>query len=82
MKTSREKILKALGDLVRGNRQNLNISQEELAHRSGLDRTYISGIERGTRNPSFTVIVSLALGLGISVSQLFKDIEVMLRNRK
>ena len=44
--------LKALGILARKRRENLNISQEELAMRSNLDRTYISGIERGVRNPS------------------------------
>lgn len=53
----------------------MEISQEELGFRSGLDRTYISGIERGVRNPSFTVLVALSQGLGLTVSELFSDLE-------
>ncbi|MBV9251850.1 MAG: helix-turn-helix transcriptional regulator [Acetobacteraceae bacterium] len=40
-------------------------SQKELAHRAGLDRTYISGIERGIRNPTVLVLQDLAQVLGI-----------------
>jgi len=68
-------VLKALGSLARKHREKLGISQEELAMRSNLDRTYISGIERGVRNPSVTALVSLAYGLGISLSSLFEGLE-------
>jgi transcriptional regulator with XRE-family HTH domain len=67
--------LKALGFLVRKHREQLRISQEELATRSSLDRTYISGIERGVRNPSLTALLNLANGLGINVSQLLENLE-------
>jgi len=72
--------LKALGILARKRRENLNISQEELAMRSNLDRTYISGIERGVRNPSLTALLSLAEGLGLSISQLLNGLEVGIKN--
>lgn len=53
----------------------LGISQEELGLRANLDRTYISGVERGVRNPSLTALISLANGLGISVSVLLHGLE-------
>ncbi|MDB9372504.1 helix-turn-helix domain-containing protein [Nodularia sphaerocarpa] len=76
MNESKQKILCALGSLVRKYRTEQGISQEELGLRANLDRTYISGVERGVRNPSLTALVSLANGLGISVSILLKNLEV------
>mgnify|MGYP006268694251 CR=1 FL=1 len=75
MDKNKTKILQALGFLVRQHRLNLGISQEELAMRSNLDRTYISGIERGIRNPSLTALVSLADGMKINVSNLLEGLE-------
>ncbi len=46
------------------------ISQEELGYRSRLHRTYIGGIERGERNPSFMNIVKIADALEVSGSEL------------
>lgn len=70
MSLSRDEVLNVFGQLVRQRRQQIGISQEELGYRSGLDRTYISGLERGVRNPSLTALVSLSQGFGISVSDL------------
>lgn len=75
MDKSKSKILGALGYLVRQRRIALGISQEELGLRANLDRTYISGVERGVRNPSLTAIVSLANGLNITVSELLNNLE-------
>jgi len=55
-------------------RQIRGLSQEALAEVCNLDRTYISGIERGIRNVSLRNIEALANGLGVSLSELFKDI--------
>lgn len=76
MDKSKQKILCALGYLVRQYRTEQAISQEELGLRANLDRTYISGVERGVRNPSLTALVSLANGLGISVSILLQNLEI------
>ena len=45
-------------------------SQEELAERSGLHRTYISGVERGVRNPTLTVIDKIATALNVRLAEL------------
>ena len=59
-----------LGKRVRNMRLQRGYSQEKLAEKCGFDRTYISLIERGLRNPSFTNLLKLAEGLGSSVSEL------------
>lgn len=48
-------------------------SQEDLAEESGLHRTYISGIERGIRNPTITVIETLARGLKVAPADLLPN---------
>lgn len=73
-------MLKAFGQLIRQRRQTLGISQEELGYRAGLDRTYVSGLERGVRNPSLTALVSLAQGFGINVSDLADQLEQEMGN--
>lgn len=50
-------------------------SQEDFAHHVGLDRTYVSGLERGRRNPTLDVIVKLAHGLDVTPSELLATIE-------
>jgi len=82
MDTDKIAALKALGFLVRKQREKLSISQEELATRSNLDRTYISGIERGVRNPSLTAILSLSNGLGINTSDLLENLESEIKKIK
>jgi CheY-like chemotaxis protein len=65
--------LKALlGAAIKAERSALGISQEELAYRADLHRTYISDVERGARNPSIESIEKLAGALEISVSMLFE----------
>ena len=64
-------VQKVFGNSVRVSRNLLGLSQEELAERSTLHRTYISDLERGQRNPSLSTILRLAHALEISVSTLF-----------
>jgi transcriptional regulator with XRE-family HTH domain len=66
-------IRQRFGLAIRQRRQELGISQEELSFRAGLHRTYISDIERGSRNPSLENIEKLAKALDISVSILFAN---------
>lgn len=51
-------------------RRSKDWSQEELAHRSGLHRTYISDLERGARNPTIEVVNKIAVALRVSCGEL------------
>lgn len=61
-----------LGTAIKTERYGLRISQEQLAERAGLHRTYVSDVERGARNPSIASIEKLAQALNVSVSHLFE----------
>ncbi len=63
-------IRKQVGLNVQKIRRERGWSQEELAFESGLHRTYISGIERGARNPTLLVIDQLATALNVSPARL------------
>jgi len=65
-------IKKLFGDRVRELRKSKGLSQEELAFRASVHRTYLGGIERGERNPSLKNIKSIADALGVSLSDLFR----------
>jgi transcriptional regulator with XRE-family HTH domain len=58
---------------VRARRLALGLSQEDLAHKAGLDRTYISGIERGVRNPTLKTADRIAHALGSSLRELLAE---------
>lgn len=62
----------AFGDRIKALRLEKKISQEELAHVAGIDRTYISDIEKGRRNVSLVVIQKLAKALDKEIFELFK----------
>jgi len=60
-----------VGSAFRQLRERTELSQEELAFRAGLDRTYVSGIERGRRNPSLKSMQRVAAQLGLSLDEVF-----------
>src|SRR5688572_18818190 len=65
-----DNLLTALSYTVRERREVLRLSQEEVAQRAKLHRTYISDIERGARNLSLKSLVDLARALELSTSEL------------
>ena len=65
-------IQKKFGDTLRGLRKQKGLSQEDLAFKSGLHRTYISDIERGSRNLSLKNIEKIAKALGASPKSLLE----------
>ncbi len=69
------------GRAVRRRRRELDLSQEELAERSGLHRNYISSVENGNRNPSLRNVEKLAQALDISISDLFVNYNVEVKQK-
>jgi transcriptional regulator with XRE-family HTH domain len=69
---SRDPILTQVGRRIRNLREGKGISQEVLAEKSSLHRTYIGGVERGLRNPSLKSLHRIAKGLGVGVVDLFQ----------
>lgn len=65
-----------LGLRVRQFRERSGISQEELAHRAGLDRTYVGGVERGERNLGTLNLLRLSAALNVSASALLKGVSI------
>ena len=65
------KTCKVLADNVKALRRSHGLSQEELAFRAELDRTYISQIERGISNPSVFVLLKISVILGVELNELF-----------
>ncbi|ADM97061.1 MunI regulatory protein [Dickeya dadantii 3937] len=70
MKNTKD-ITARFGQRVKTLRLQAGLSQEAFADKCGLDRTYISGIERGVRNPTLEVIGVIADGLEIQLQSLF-----------
>ena len=71
----RNGILSVLGQNVRHRREARDLTQEKLAEKAGLDPTYISGIERGLRNPGIKNVARLAKALGLSTAELCKGVD-------
>lgn len=66
--------LSLLGERVRDARNRLGISQEELAFRAEIDRTYVSQIERGIGNPSLMVLLRLSTVLEAPLAKLLRTL--------
>lgn len=66
----------ALGRAIRDARKERGVSQEELAHRAEIDRSYMSSIERGGQNPGVMSVVRIARALGMTVTELVVEAEL------
>lgn len=75
LNTEDKEVLTLLGRKLKMYRLSNNLSQEKFAELTGLDRTYISSLERGLRNPSFLIIKKISFVLKISPNELFMEIE-------
>ena len=71
----RDSVLAKLGLNIRKRREARALTQEKLAERAGLDATYISGIERGLRNPGIKNVAKLAKALGLTTAELCKGVD-------
>ena len=72
---SGDELLISFGSRVRALRHAIGLSQEALADKCGLDRTYVGGIERGERNPSLRNIFRIAVALNVSLSSLVQGVK-------
>lgn len=63
-------VKKQFGDKVRSLRDKRGFSQEQFATQLKIDRSYISGIERGVRNPTLTMMARIAKGLSVRMKDL------------
>lgn len=61
-----------VGKNVRQYREAKGLSQEQLAFEADLHRTYVSGVERGIRNPTVLIVAKLATALGVASSKLLE----------
>ena len=73
MRASGDGFLKRLGARIRELRRRHGLSQEALADRAQIDRSYMSGIERGVRNTSVLKLAKIAKALGVRVSAFFEN---------
>ena len=74
-KDPEQSILLKFGQQIRALRQRKAISQEELAARAGVHRTYIGMIERGEKNVTILTMVKMASALSVNVMELLKDFD-------
>ena len=63
------------GNRIRELRCKIGLSQEKFALKIGMDRTYYASVENGKRNISIRNIKKIADGLGVSLSELFNNVE-------
>jgi len=73
-------LLVIFGENLKKIRNERNFSQEELAYKAELDRTYISGLECGKRNPTLKIIVKLANALNMPPSELLNNLHSIARS--
>ena len=71
---SRDRTLISFGRNVARFRNDRGFSQDKLAEKAELDRTYISGIERGVRNPGIKTVIRIANALSVSVGELCQGV--------
>ena len=78
MDKHRTKVAKAFGAALREARQKAKLSQEDLALESGVDRTFVSMMERGIRQPALSTVFSLCEALPISAASLVDRTKALL----
>jgi transcriptional regulator with XRE-family HTH domain len=66
---------KIFGKVLQRHRLQRDISQEELAFQAGVDRTFVSRLERGIRQPTITTLINIGQALGISAANLVQEAE-------
>jgi transcriptional regulator with XRE-family HTH domain len=69
-----EQVLQELGSRIREKRQTLGLTQERLAAKANIDRSYIGGVERGERNVTFTMLYEICMALDCDIATITNGI--------
>jgi transcriptional regulator with XRE-family HTH domain len=69
----RKELRAAIGSVLRANRERLAISQEEVAERAGVDRTYVSILERGLKSPTVETLEKICAALGTLPERVIEE---------
>ena len=70
---AQDPLLVALGAAIRSARRERGLSQEEMAHRSAIDRSYMSSIERGGQNPGIVSVARIARAMEMTLTELMAE---------
>lgn len=82
VRADRKSVAEAFGKALRAERERAEISQEELADRSGVDRTFVSRAERGVCQPSLATVFMLSAALDVDTESLVALTAQRLRKRR
>lgn len=74
MKIDEIKITEEFGIRIQYLRSLRKMSQEDLSFECGINKNYLSDLERGTRNPTLRIIEKISIGLGVSLEELFRGL--------
>jgi transcriptional regulator with XRE-family HTH domain len=77
-----DELYACLGRVIINRRKKIDMTQTELATKSGVDRSFISDLERGKRHPSFGTVNKIASGLNMRYSRLVKQCEIYMLEGK
>lgn len=73
-------VIKAYGIVLKKHRTKADLSQEKLAFKCNLDRTYVGMLERGERQPTISTLFIIAENLNITASDFIVEVEQLLEN--
>jgi transcriptional regulator with XRE-family HTH domain len=79
MRKADSRVAKVFGSVLRERRLQAGLTQEALAYEAGIERTYVSFMERGLRQPSLRVVIALSNPLRVSAKELVGDLESRLK---
>lgn len=75
-------IARRFGETAQARRLKVGLSQEALAHETGIERSYISRLERGLSQPTLLALLKLAKGLGCEAGELLAPVEKVFKRRR
>ena len=75
------RINQLLGEILRDERRQKHLTQEDLAEKSGIHRNHISFMERGLRSPTLETMIRVCHALGVETSEVVADLEARLRQQ-